>query len=132
MSSQAVSILLLAGALIAVVVLLSASTTVDLAGPVRSWFWGRDARRLQRSGRFPPELHRAYWSRREYDRDRGRLLALGYRITSEKAVDPFITLPSMPAFGRTAPRPRRRRVPCLYIEYALAPRAESEPAHRLP
>ena len=107
----------MAGSLLLLAIILSLSTTVDLAGPVRSWFWRRDARRMQRSGQFPPALRRAYWSRRQYDRDSRTLRALGYRVDSEEAVDPFITLPSLPPFGRVNPRPRRRRVPCLYVTY---------------
>src|SRR5215472_10213340 len=128
MSSQAVPILLVAAALLLLALVISASHSVDLAGPLRSWLWGRDARRMERKQRFPAELHRAYWSRRQYDRDRPRLLELGYRIASEEAVDPFITLPSPPGFGRSTPRPRRRRVPCLYVDYVLASRAQREGA----
>lgn len=118
MSSSAVAILLAAGAFILLASLLSASTAVDLGGPLRSWFWSRDARRMRRSGRFPATLERAYWSRRQYDNDSKRLAGLGYRITSEEAVDPYITLPSYPALGRANVRPRRRRVPCIYAHYA--------------
>ena len=118
MSSQAVSILLVAGVFVLLVALLTVMASVDIAGPVRSFLWGRDARKMQRSGEFPETLQRAYWSRRQYDRDSQRLRALGYRVTSEEAVDPFITLPSYPVFGRTAGRPRRRRVPCIYVHYA--------------
>lgn len=128
MGSEALPVLLLAGAFVLLTVLLSASTSVDLAGPVRSWFWGRDARRMQRLRRFPPQLHRAYWSRREYDRDCRRLHDLGYRIRAEEAVEPFITLPGVPAFGRSTPRPRRRRVPSIYVDYAYAPEEASETA----
>ena len=118
MSSQAVSILLLAGVCIVMAVLLTATSVVDIAGPVRSYLWSRDARRMQRTQQYPAELQRAYWSRRQYDRDARRLRALGYRVTSEEAADPFITLPSYPVFGREAGRPRRRRVPCIYVHYA--------------
>lgn len=121
MSSQALPIVLMAGALLLLAVVLSASARVDFAGPVRSWLWERDARRMQRLRRFPPQLRRAYWSRRQYDRDCRRLRDLGYRITSEEAADPYITLPGVPAFGRTAPPPRRRRVPVIYVDYAYAP-----------
>lgn len=132
MSSQAVPVLLMAVGILLLAVLLSTLATVDLAGPVRSWFWGRDARRMQRRRRFPPRLRRAYWSRREYERDRPRLTALGYHITSEEAVEPFITLPSVPAFGRPNPRPRRRRVPAIYVDYAYAPENAAETASPLP
>ena len=118
MNSSAVSLLLVAGVVIALLALLSVAATVDLAGPVRSVLWARDARKMERSKHFPETLDRAYWSRRQYDRDSPRLRALGYRVTSEEAVEPFITLPSYPAFGRTAAaRPRRRRVPCIYVRY---------------
>lgn len=118
MSSQAVSLLLLAGVFILLVALLTVVSAVDIAGPLRSYLWGCDARRMQRSQQFPAELRRAYWSRRQYDRDAERLRALGYRVTSEEAEDPFITLPSYPVFGRESGRPRRRRVPCIYVHYA--------------
>ncbi|MGH7685773.1 MAG: hypothetical protein ACREN2_03005 [Candidatus Dormibacteria bacterium] len=120
MSSAAPSILALLGALVVLSILLTAANTVDLAGPLRSWFWSRDARRMRRGRRFPAEVRRAYWSRRQYDRDAPRLLALGYRVTSEEAADPYVTLPSAPAFGRSTPRPRRRRVPCIYVAYEHA------------
>jgi hypothetical protein len=113
-------ILLVGGAIILLGVLLSASTSLDVAGPLRSWFWNRDARRMQRLGQLPATLERAYWSRREYDGDAKRLGGLGYRVTSEEAVDPYITLPSYLAFGRTSGRQRRRRVPCIYAHYAYA------------
>lgn len=118
MNSSAVSLVLMAGVIILLVGLLSAASAVDIAGPVRSFLWGRDARKMQRNHDFPETLERAYWSRRQYDRDSQRLRALGYRATSEEAVEPFITLPSYPVFGRTSGRPRRRRVPCLYVRYA--------------
>lgn len=100
------------------VALLTALNSVDLAGPLRSWLWRRDARRMQRHQRFPQQLHRAYWTRRQYDLDSRTLRGLGYRVDSEEAVDPFIELPSLPAFGRPNPRPRRRRVPCIYVDYS--------------
>lgn len=118
MNSSAASLLLVAVAVILLLGLLSAASTVDLAGPLRSFLWGRDARKMERTQRFPETLERAYWSRRQYDRDSPRLRALGYRVTSEEAVDPFITLPAYPMFGRTSGRPRRRRVPCIYVHYA--------------
>lgn len=133
MGSQLVPLLLMAGALLLLALLLSASASVDLFGPVRSWFWERDARRMHRLHRFPPSLHRAYWSRREFDRDRRRLCGLGYRITSEQTMEPFIELPGIPAFGRNTPRPRRRRVPSLYVDYDYAPDvAAAETASPLP
>lgn len=132
MSFPAVPILLLVAGIVVLAVLLSGLATVDVAGPLRSWLWGRDAQRMQRRQRFPPQLRRAYWSRREYDRDRPRLTALGYRITSEEAVEPFITLPSVPAFGRPNPRPRRRRVPAIYVDYALGSAETPETASPLP
>jgi hypothetical protein len=119
MSSAAIPILVMAAAIILLVGLLSMSYSLDLAGPLRVWLWSRDARRMQRTHRFPAAVHRAYWSRREYDRDSRTLLGIGYRIASEEAVDPYITLPSMPSFGRTNPRPRRRRVPCIYVKYTF-------------
>ena len=118
MNSSAGSLLLVAGVVIVLVALLSVVSTVDVAGPVRSFLWGRDARRMERRHEFPQTLERAYWSRRQYDRDSPRLRALGYRVTSEEAVEPFITLPSYAMFGRTSVRPRRRRVPCIYVHYA--------------
>ena len=118
MNSSAVSLLLLAGVVIVLVALLSAASAVDVAGPVRSFLWDRDAQKMQRNHDFPETLERAYWSRRQYDRDSERLRALGYRVTSEEAVEPFITLPSYPMSGRTSGRPRRRRVPCIYVHYA--------------
>ena len=118
MSSSIAPVLLVAAALMLLAILYSVSTSADLAGPLRSWLWRRDARRMQRSGRFPTQLERAYWSRRQYDRDARTLGALGYRVDSEQAVEPFITLPSMPTFGRANPRPRRRRVPCIYVAYS--------------
>ena len=117
MSSQAASLIILAAAFILLVSLLSVMSTIDIAGPLRTWLWGRDARRMQRTQHFPEQLQRAYWSHRQYDRDAQRLRELGYRVTSEEAVEPFITLPSFAAFGRASPRPRRRRVPCLYVHY---------------
>ena len=118
MNSSAGSLLLVAGVVIVLLALLSVVSTVDIAGPVRSFLWDRDARKMQRNHDFPETLERAYWSRRQYDRDSERLRALGYRVTSEEAVEPFITLPSYPMFGRTSARPRRRRVPCIYVHYA--------------
>ena len=118
MNSSAVSLLLVAGVIILLLGLLSAMSAVDVAGPLRSYLWRRDARKMQRRNDFPETLDRAYWSRRQYDLDSQRLRALGYRVTSEEAVDPFITLPAYPMFGRTAGRPRRRRVPCIYVRYA--------------
>jgi hypothetical protein len=118
MNSSAVSLLLVAGVILLLVVLLSVVSAVDVAGPVRSFLWSRDARRMQRTHTFPVTLERAYWSRRQYDRDSQRLRALGYRVTSEEAVEPFITLPAYPMFGRASARPRRRRVPCIYVHYA--------------
>ena len=118
MNSSADSLLLVVGVVIVLLALLSVASAVDVAGPVRSWLWARDARKMQRSRDFPATLERAYWSRRQYDRDSQRLRALGYRVTSEEAVEPFITLPSYPMFGRAAGRPRRRRVPCIYVHYA--------------
>lgn len=118
MSSAAIPVLVIAAAVLLLVGLLSVSYSLDLAGPLRTWLWTRDARRMRRKHRFPPTLRRAYWSRREYDRDSRILRDIGYRIASEEAVDPYITLPSMPSFGRTNPRPRRRRVPCIYVDYA--------------
>lgn len=117
MSSPALSILALLGAFLVLSVVLTAANTVDLAGPLRSWLWRRDARRMQRTKKFPAEVRRAYWSRRQYDRDAPRLRAIGYRVASEEAADPYVTLPAAPAFGRSAPRPRRRRVPCIYVGY---------------
>lgn len=117
MNSPVPSILALLGAFLLLSILLTAANTVDLAGPLRSWLWSRDARRMQRSQTFPAEVRRAYWSRRQYDRDAPRLRAIGYRVTSEEAADPYVTLPSAPAFGRSTPRPRRRRVPCIYVAY---------------
>lgn len=131
MSVQAapvVPILLMAAAIVVLGALLSASTSVDLAGPVRSWLWRRDARRMRRSQRFPQTLHRAYWSRRQYERDSRTLTALGYRVTSEQAADPYITLPSLPTFGRTMPRQRRRRVPVIYVDYAHEAHREANAA----
>jgi hypothetical protein len=118
MNSSAVSLLLVVVVTILLLGLLSAVSAVDVAGPVRSFLWERDARKMQRHHHFPETLERAYWSRRQYDRDSPRLRALGYRVTSEEAVDPFITMPSYPMFGRTSGRPRRRRVPCIYVHYA--------------
>lgn len=118
MNSSAVSLLLVAGVIIVLLGLLGAMSAVDIAGPVRSFLWGRDARKMQRRHEFPETLERAYWSRRQYDRDSERLRALGYRVTSEEAAEPFITLPSYPVFGRTSARPRRRRVPCIYVHYS--------------
>ena len=118
MNSSAASLLLAAGVVILLFALLTAASTVDLAGPLRSFLWGRDARKMQRRNRFPETLERAYWSRRQYDRDSERLRALGYRVTSVEAVEPFITLPSYPIFGRASTRPRRLRVPCIYAHYA--------------
>ena len=117
MNSSAGSLLLVAAVIIVLVALLSVASAVDVAGPIRSYLWGRDARRMQRSNHFPETLDRAYWSRRQYDRDAQRLRALGYRVTSQEAVEPFITLPSYPMFGRASNRPRRRRVPCIYVHY---------------
>lgn len=118
MNSSAVSLLLVAGLVIVLLALLSVLSAVDITGPVRSFLWGRDARKMERSHHFPETLERAYWSRRQYDRDSQRLRGLGYRVTSQEAVEPFITLPSYPMFGRTSGRPRRRRVPCIYVRYA--------------
>jgi hypothetical protein len=132
MSSEVVPIMLMAAAFVLLGWVLTVSHSMDLGGPIRSWLWERDARRMQRSQRFPSQLHRAYWSRREFDRDRPRLLGLGYRITAQEAVDPYITLPSMPTFGRPNPQPRRRRVPVLYVDYAFQPSspADAVAAHR--
>ena len=118
MNSSAVSLLLVVGVVILLLALLGVVSAVDIAGPVRSLLWARDARRMQRSKQLPETVERAYWSRRQYDRDSVRLRALGYRVTSEEAVEPFITLPSYPMFGRGSERPRRRRVPCIYVHYA--------------
>lgn len=118
MNSSAVSLLLVAVVIILLLALLGAVSAVDVAGPVRSLLWGRDARKMQRRHHFPETLERAYWSRRQYDRDSPRLRALGYRVTSEEAVEPFITLPSYAMFGRASGRPRQRRVPCIYVHYA--------------
>ena len=118
MNSSAASLLLAAGVVILLFGLLSAASTVDIAGPLRSFLWRRDARKMQRRHQFPETLERAYWSRRQYNSDSQRLGALGYCVTSVEAVEPFITLPSYPIFGRTATRPRRRRVPCIYAHYA--------------
>lgn len=118
MNSSAVSLLLVVGVVILLLALLGVVSAVDIAGPVRSLLWARDARRMQRTTVYPETLQRAYWSRRQYDRDSVRLRALGYRVMSEEAVEPFITLPSYPVFGRTAGRQRRRRVPCIYVHYA--------------
>ena len=118
MNSSAASLLLVAVVIIVLLGLLGAASAVDVAGPVRSFLWGRDARKMARTQQFPETLERAYWSRRQYDRDAQRLRALGYRETSQEAVEPFITLPLYPMFGRAAGRPRRRRVPCIYVRYA--------------
>ena len=117
MNSSTASLLLVAGVVILLLGLLAAVSAVDVAGPLRSLLWARDARKMARRGQFPETLERAYWSRRQYDRDSRRLGVLGYHVTSVEAVEPFITLPSYPMFGRTSTRPRRRRVPCIYAHY---------------
>lgn len=118
MNSSAASLLLVVGMVILLLAVLGVVSAVDIAGPLRSLLWARDARTMQRTGVYPETLERAYWSRRQYDRDSVRLRTLGYRVTSEDAVEPFITLPSYPMFGRASGRPRRRRVPCIYVHYA--------------
>lgn len=118
MNSSAVSLLPVVGAVMVLLALRGLVSAVDIAGPLRSLLWARDARKMQRRNQYPDTVERAYWSRRQYDRDSERLRALGHRVTSEEAVEPFITLPSYPMFGRGAERPRRRRVPCIYVRYA--------------
>ena len=133
MNSQvAVTVLVLAGCLV-LLSLVSRQASLDFAGPLRTWLWRRDARRMQARRAFPESISRAYWSAREYERDSAVLRGMGYEVASEEATEPYETLPSVsviPGLGRTGSMPRRRRVPAYHVVYARAepPRREGVPA----
>ena len=131
MNSQvAVAILVVVGCIL-LLSFVSRQASVDIAGPLRLWLWRRDARRMQARNAFPESVSRAYWSAREYERDAAELRSLGYEVESEQTSDPFVTLPTVPSFGRPNPTPRRRRVPTHYVIYVhRLPRASAASSQR--
>jgi hypothetical protein len=94
---------------------------IDIAGPVRNWFNGRDARKVEHAHPRPDTVARTYWTLREYQRDARRYAALGYNTHTEKidkpyAVDPIVAQLYSTGRGRYTPPPRRR-VPVAYVVY---------------
>jgi hypothetical protein len=107
-------------AVIALVVLLAGAylmanqASVDLAGPLRNWFWERDARRIRTRGVFPQRIERSYWNAAEFARDSARLEALGYIRVAEMRSEPYVILPDVGLHRGTPPR---RRVPMFHVKY---------------
>lgn len=132
MTSSIQAIVLVVLVMLAAAYLLANQANLDIAGPLRNRLWERDARRMRARASFPETIARSYWSRREYQKDRARLEALGYRVASEAASDPYVTMPAFASFGRTRPPPRRRRVPMFHVVYERAVLAERNFVTRSP
>jgi hypothetical protein len=97
----------------------TSGSALDLGGPFRSLALARAARRLGRKRPLPQTVERTYWRAGEYVRDSKRILALGYRATSETVTDPFIRYTVPGRGGRLSGRVIRRRVPMYHVVYEL-------------